>query len=546
MGENDVVGTTEQFTNRKKNPMAKIELHRCRIQCDFLDDFSGSMAKICDSVHSDEIRNVKQRDIGALELHDMSDPRASCSKGGFKVIMSLMFKASTMKTTDRGKPEDSPIKAVFVVVDRHDNVRHAEEVYGGFNPISSMTVHDNTIAFIVPAQSPQVIRAIGENRDVLRVALFRSHDRKFSMRRVPFVYAPCVGDESCAFCFVRRQTLPDGADFVTGELRKGSRACKNQKRRKTESPAIKRQMAAPPLQPAHSPSSESGISCMSSPTWSIEEGNGGNRRRISGESSSSADEGRSGMLLSAPPYNLYLPPGNCSPASTAGSYGGANQDSPTSEDMGSPSKMPRTEVTYATLTPAAVANNATFEMGSPIPAAVNSPMMETTSQPILSNGCYTYDSLMQDDFPDLFVMHDGGEKRTSPRAEVPDVDKGDKDSAASFELVTPEMLREFRRKQQAELQFDSAMDEADHGVVARPVLTMEEAEVGRESPKEKGKNGDCEKRAGGEGGAAKAQEAAVSSPMEGKSRGGGGAWIIPFSLGIVAALVAQFVVTTLL
>ena len=180
LGENDVVATTDQFTNRKKNPLAKIELHRCRIQCDFLDELSGSMANICGSVHSDEIRNVKQRDIGALELHDMSDPRASCSKGGFKVLISLMFKASTMKASDGGsKQEDSPIRAVFVVVDRDDNARHAEEVYGGFNQISSMTVHDNTIAFIVPAQSPEVIRAIGENRDVLRVALFRSHDRKY-------------------------------------------------------------------------------------------------------------------------------------------------------------------------------------------------------------------------------------------------------------------------------------------------------------------------------------------------------------------------------
>ena len=502
----------------------------------------GSFAKICDSVHSDEIRNVKQRDIGALELHDMSDPRASCSKGGFKVLISLMFKASTMKTANGGgggrggggnggRQEDSPIKAVFVVVDGEDNVRHAEDVYAGFKQISSMTVHDNTIAFIVPAQSPEVIRAVSANGDVLRVALFRSHDRKYSMRRVPFVYRPCVGGESCAFCLVRRQALPDGADFVTGELRREARACKNQKRRMTEGPAAKRQRPPPPPPQAHSPSGDSGISGMSSPTWSIEEGDG-MRRRVSGESSSSAEDGRSDVLGAAT-YNLYLPPGNCSPAST-GSFGDSGLDSPASEDAGSPTKLPRTEATYATLTPAAVANGAAFEMGSPVPAAVGSPMMEATQpQPMLSNGCYTYDSLMQDDFPDLFVMHDGGEKRAGA---APEVGKGDGEAAASFELVTPEMLREFRRRQaEAELQFDSAQDEADHGVVARPVLT-EEAES-RDIP---GQKGDCEINPD----MAKAAVESAPSPMERKSLGG--SWMIPFAMGMAAALVAQMLISTLL
>ena len=259
------------------------------------------------------------------------------------------------------------------------------------------------------------------------------------------------------------------------------------------------------------------------------------RRRVSGESSSSAEDGRSDVLGAAT-YNLYLPPGNCSPAST-GSFGDSGQDSPASEDAGSPTKLPRTEATYATLTPAAVANGAAFEMGSPVPAAaVGSPMMEATQpQPMLSNGCYTYDSLMQDDFPDLFVMHDGGEKRAGA---APEVGKGDGDGA-SFELVTPEMLREFRRRQaEAELQFDSAQDEADHGVVARPVLT-EEADS-RELPWAKGVKRDCENNPD----MAKAAEESAPSPMERKSLGG--SWMIPFAMGMAAALVAQMLISTLL
>ena len=46
---------------------------------------------------SSDICNSRHNDVGALELHEMSDPRASCTKGGFKVLLSSEFKAPTLK-----------------------------------------------------------------------------------------------------------------------------------------------------------------------------------------------------------------------------------------------------------------------------------------------------------------------------------------------------------------------------------------------------------------------------------------------------------------
>ena len=98
--------------------------------------------------------------------------------------------------------------------------------------------------------------------------------------------------------------------------------------------------------------------------------------------------------------------------------------------------------------------------------------------------------------------------------------------------MTPEVLREFRRKQaEAELQFDSAQDETDHGVVARPVVEEKVLDD----------NDDCGEAARKEGDAR-----AGNTPPPIKRKYACGAWIIPFSMGIVAAMVAQLVVSTFL
>ena len=94
------------------------------------------------------------------------------------------------------------------------------------------------------------------------------------------------------------------------------------------------------------------------------------------------------------------------------------------------------------------------------------------------------------------------------------------------------MLREFRRKQaEAELQFDSAQDETDHGVVARPVVEKKALDDNDD---------DCGKAAH------KGDARAENTPPPIKGKFACGTWIIPFSMGIVAAMVAQLAVSTLL
>ncbi len=275
LGRADVETVARQFTNRKENELAKIELHRCRIKCEFLDAFNGR--EILPPLVSDEIRNVKQRDIGALELHDMSDPHASCTRGMFKILVSLMFKASTirMKKKESGADQESPIRAVFVLTTNNAEVRHADAVYTGFNQITECSVHDSTLAFIVPEQDPTVIEEIRRNGDALQVALFRSHDKKYSNNKVPFVYLPCNYDDfgygtACAFCMVRNASSPamSGTDFAIGKLREDRRACRHKRRRTL----IDLEPASKHRSTPSSPSGDSGFS--SSPVWSMNDSPG--------------------------------------------------------------------------------------------------------------------------------------------------------------------------------------------------------------------------------------------------------------------------------
>ena len=83
---------TEQFTNKRKNRLAKVELHRCRIKCNFLKHFGPDAEKVSPSVKSLDVCNVKSKDIGSLELYEMSDPRASCTMGQNKTLLSSEYK----------------------------------------------------------------------------------------------------------------------------------------------------------------------------------------------------------------------------------------------------------------------------------------------------------------------------------------------------------------------------------------------------------------------------------------------------------------------
>ena len=227
----DVQNLTTKFTDKKANQYAKIEMHRCRLRVDFLDGETRSTS-IAQPVYSGNIFNSKNNDVGALELHDMSDPRGCCVEGGYKVLLSSEFKTPTHK-----KHEDVPIRAVFVVENGPECVL-AEIALPGFNQISiakeSFQIHQNTIAFIVPKQNPELIRSLGQSGQVLKVALYRPHDGRFSTTKYAFNYTE-HGPGFCAFCAVMGRNTQNGASTPsTSSMRPYIPARRDWKRRTTK------------------------------------------------------------------------------------------------------------------------------------------------------------------------------------------------------------------------------------------------------------------------------------------------------------------------
>ena len=215
-----VKALAEAYINRKKNPTAKIELHRCRISCEFLDDMGK---KIAPTATSGDVCNTRSNDVGALNLLEMSDPRASCIQGGFKILLSSEFRAPTMS---QNKSSEPPIRVLFVL-ERGDQCLPVEQLYHDFNQISleRFKIHHNTIAFIVPAQSTNCIKRLNRAGDVIKVALYRPHDKKFSLNKFQFDYYAHENEE-CHFCSIMCRSS-------SGGLAEKKRARKDKRVRRT-------------------------------------------------------------------------------------------------------------------------------------------------------------------------------------------------------------------------------------------------------------------------------------------------------------------------
>lgn len=239
-GAQDPQDIMAQFINKKANTCAKIELHRCRIEAEFMDE---NWVMVCPPILSQDINNSRHNDVGALELHDMSDPKSSCTKGGFKVLLSSEFKAPTLKT----KSDTVPIRAVFVI-ERNDMVILADKIYSEFQQIrldqNNFQVHQNTITFRVPPQTQSVLKHISRNQDILKIALYRPHDERFSKTKFRFDYIDHVVGE-CNFCAILDPLASEGP-------RKSVRARRDHRRRTTNSGDASIYSASPGM---HSPSS---------------------------------------------------------------------------------------------------------------------------------------------------------------------------------------------------------------------------------------------------------------------------------------------------
>ena len=212
----------EKTKNRKNNPLAKIEMHSCRLRVEVIAPDGSS----CAAAVSNKICNSRNNDVGTLELHDISDPRGSCTGGGFKMLLSSEFKAPTLKN------QGPAIRAVFVLeenVDGFARYRLAEEMFAGFNQISldkdKFQIHYTTLAFKIPPQNPAVINDIYNRGMTLKIALYRPFDGKFSKTKFEFRYLEHV-DGMCHFCAIHNPT----------ELTKYVPAGPKVKRRQTSSP----------------------------------------------------------------------------------------------------------------------------------------------------------------------------------------------------------------------------------------------------------------------------------------------------------------------
>ena len=126
----------------------------------------------------------------------------------------------------QNKSTEPPIRVLFVV-ERGDQCYPVEHFYSDFNQISQerFTIHHNTLAFIVPAQSTKCIRRLNREGDVIKVALYRPHDKKFSLNRFQFDYFAHENEE-CHFCSIMCRNS-------SGGLAEKKRARKDKRVRRT-------------------------------------------------------------------------------------------------------------------------------------------------------------------------------------------------------------------------------------------------------------------------------------------------------------------------
>ncbi len=138
-------------TRNRDVPDAHLEMHRCRIQAEFLS-MDGQV--LCPPVVSTDVCNVKHPDVGAIMIHAISDPRAACHKGGGTIVVTSHFKFGSFSVRKDGLA----VRAVFVL--EYDGVHHmAETIYPGFNQIvidHKTEVYQSSMSFKVPPQDPQV------------------------------------------------------------------------------------------------------------------------------------------------------------------------------------------------------------------------------------------------------------------------------------------------------------------------------------------------------------------------------------------------------
>lgn len=256
----------------------KVELHRCCLRACI---FEESTKMLTDRAVSEVISNARDKNVGYLDLHSISDPGCCCTKGGWKFFLISEHKLAKEKAQKSKHDSDEestvdrapPVVPMLVIADSANNI---VEDTNGFLPLNqiptdpnSFEVHGDAFSIIIPPQNPYVLDMIKKQGLHLRIFLYRCLDKKYSNSSVEFVYYDHGAfKDSCPFCMIKRvPQLP--LESASNRSGSGNQA---RKRAKTSSSSLSVQSPADSSM-SMSPyfdSSSSGVSTPSSSASSPE------------------------------------------------------------------------------------------------------------------------------------------------------------------------------------------------------------------------------------------------------------------------------------
>ena len=257
----------------------KVELHRCCLRASIFDEATKTLT---DRAVSEVISNARDKNVGYLDLHSISDPGCCCTKGGWKFFLISEHKLAREKAQKSKHDSDEestadrapPVVPMLVIADSDNNI--VEDTNGSLplNQIptdpNSFEVHGDAFSIIIPPQNPYVLDMIKRQGLHCRIFLYRCLDKKYSNSSVKFVYYDHGAfKDSCPFCMIKRVSqLPLESAFSIGSgSGSGNRA---RKRAKTSSLSVQSPADSSMSMSPYFDSSSSGVSTPSSSSSSPE------------------------------------------------------------------------------------------------------------------------------------------------------------------------------------------------------------------------------------------------------------------------------------
>jgi len=190
-----VLADRVKFKNNKTiNEMSKIfknayYMKKVNLKVKFFTPLKGDWKKICSSISPNSIRDIGNKVIGALELHDVT-PLKSCAVGGRKVAM-----ISEYDLAENTVP-------IFQVWDnegfRRMDLDHllVQPTHNQTSDTRTLSVRKTSIIFLTPAQ-PNLHRLANMK---IKLTLLREGDGQLANNAFDFKYIKHI-QHCCLFCY---------------------------------------------------------------------------------------------------------------------------------------------------------------------------------------------------------------------------------------------------------------------------------------------------------------------------------------------------------